>query len=232
MEFENKDAGEHSIKLTNIERIIAKTMTKSKQEIPHFYMSTELDFANFINLKNNFEKSANQKVTITPLLVKVISKILKEFPILNAHFIEEGLIKTFDTVNIGVATATERGLIVPVIKDVNNKNLETILVELKELTQRAHNGRSSIDDLEGGTFTLSNAGMFGAYQVLSIINPPETAILSIGAMINRPVVDEGEIVIRPIVQSVLSADHRIVDGKIAGKFLSLLKFTLENMGEL
>lgn len=224
--------GEQIKRLTNLQKVISVTMTRSKQNIPHFYMSIEIDFSELIKLKSQLKADVNKNVTYTPLLIMATAKILKEYPMLNAHVLEEHCVKVHDFVNMGVAVATERGLIVPVIKDVNNKNLDTIITELRELTQRARIGRSSMEDLKGGTFTISNAGMFGVSQVISIIKPPESAILSIGAIIKRPVVEEDQMKICPVSNLTLSADHRVIDGETVGRFLSSLKALLESEEEL
>ena len=222
---------ERVIPLKGIRKIIAKRMTESFQNIPHFYLSLEVDMSAVQDLrerlKEEVEKRAKVRFTLTDILVKVAASALKENPIINSR-IEGDQIHLVEEINIGVAIALEDGLIVPVIHHADRKSLTEIAFTLRDLTQRAREGRLSLEDVGGGTFTLSNMGMLGIDKFNAIINPPECSILGVGRTIEKPVVQGGEIKIKPMAWFSLSSDHRIVDGATAAQFLNHLKKLFEN----
>lgn len=222
---------ERLIPLKGIRKIIAKRMTESFQNIPHFYLSLEIDMSAVQNLreglKDEIEKRAKVRLTMTDILVKVTAAALKDHPIINSR-IEGDQIHLIEEINIGVAIALEDGLIVPVVHHANQKSLIEIATMIRDLTQRAREGKLSLEDVGGGTFTLSNMGMLGIDKFNPIINPPECSILGVGRTIEKPVVQGGEIKIRPMVWFSLSSDHRIVDGATAALFLNHIKKLIEN----
>jgi pyruvate dehydrogenase E2 component (dihydrolipoamide acetyltransferase) len=222
---------ERLIPLKGIRKIIAKRMTESFQNIPHFYLSLEIDMSAVQNLreglKEEIEKRAKVRLTITDILVKVTAAALKDHPIINSR-IEGDQIRLIEEINIGVAIALEDGLIVPVVHHANQKSLTEIASTIRDLTQRAREGKLSLEDVEGGTFTLSNMGMLGIDKFNPIINPPECSILGVGRTIEKPVVQGGEIKIKPMAWFSLSSDHRIVDGATAAFFLNHIKKLIEN----
>lgn len=219
------------IPLKGIRKIIARRMTESFQSIPHFYLSLEVDMSCLQDLrerlKDEVEKRAGIKLTLTDILVKVAASALKDHPIINSR-IEEDHIRLLEEINIGVAIALEDGLIVPVVHHADKKSLTEIALTLRDLTERARGGKLSLEDVGGGTFTLSNMGMLGIDKFNPIINPPECSILGVGRTIEKPVVQAGEIRIRPMAWFNLSSDHRIIDGATAALFLNHLKRTIEN----
>jgi len=219
------------IPLKGIRKIIAKRMTESFQNIPHFYLSLEIDMTTCLTLreqlKEEVEKRTQVRLTLTDILVKVVASALKDHPIINSR-IEGDQIHLMEEVNIGVAIALEDGLIVPVVHHADKKSLTEIAITIRELTQKAREGRLSLEDVGGGTFTLSNMGMLGIDTFNAIINPPECSILGVGRTIEKPVVQGGEIKIRPMAWFSLSSDHRIVDGATAALFLNRIKRLLEN----
>jgi pyruvate dehydrogenase E2 component (dihydrolipoamide acetyltransferase) len=222
---------ERFIPLKGIRKIIAKRMTESFQNIPHFYLSLEVDMTAIQDLrerlKEEVEKRAKVRLTLTDILVKVTATALKENPIINSR-IEGDQIHLLEEINIGVAIALEDGLIVPVVHHADRKSLTEIASTIRDLTQRARDGKLSLEDVGGGTFTLSNMGMLGIDKFNPIINPPECSILGVGRTVEKPVAHEGEIKIRPMAWLNLSSDHRIVDGATAALFLNRIKKLLEN----
>ncbi len=222
---------ERFIPLRGIRKIIAKRMTESFQNIPHFYLSLEVDMTALQDLrerlKEEVEKRAKVRFTLTDILVKVAASALKENPIINSR-IEGDQIHLVEEINIGVAIALEDGLIVPVVHHADRKSLTEIASTLRDLTQKAKEGKLSLEDVGGGTFTLSNMGMLGIDKFNPIINPPECSILGVGRTIEKPVVQGGEIKIKPMAWFSLSSDHRIVDGATAALFLNYIKKCIEN----
>lgn len=220
-----------TIPLKGIRRIIAKRMTESFQNIPHIYLSLEVDMTACLALREQLmeaiEKRAKVRLTLTDILVKVGASALKDHPIINSR-IEGDQICLLEEINIGVAIALQDGLIVPVIRSADRKSLLEIATTLRDLTQKAREEKLSLEDVGGGTFTLSNMGMLGIDKFNAIINPPECSILGVGRTVEKPVVQEGEIKIKPMAWLSLSSDHRIVDGATAALFLNHIKKLLEN----
>ncbi len=213
-----------------IQRIAAERLTKSFTSAPHFYLTVEAKCAKLVELRERLMPAIKEKtgvrLTLTDLLIVLVARVLREHPLANASW-EDGKIKVAREVNIGLATAVEEGLIVPVIKRANEKGLEEIVRERKELADKALDGKLRLDELEGGTFTLTNLGMFGVDEFAAIINPPQSAILAAGRIAERPVVEEGEVVARPTIRMTLSVDHRVLDGAEGARFLSDLKGLIE-----
>lgn len=222
---------EKLIPLRGIRKVIAKRMTESFQTIPHFYLSIEVEMTALQELreriKEEIERRLKIRITMTDLLVKVIASVLKAHPVMNSKF-EEDQIHLMEEINIGVAIALEEGLIVPVIHQADKKSLSEISLSLRNLTQRAREGKLTLEDVEGGTFTLSNMGMLGIDQFNPIINPPQCSILGVGRTVEKPIAKGKEIVIKPMAWLTLSSDHRIVDGATAAQFLKDLKRLMED----
>jgi len=220
-----------TIPLKGIRRIIAKRMTESFQNIPHIYLSLEIDMTACLALREQLmeeiEKRAKVRLTLTDILVKVGASALKDHPIINSR-IEGDQICLLEEINIGVAIALQDGLIVPVIRNADRKSLAEIATTLRDLAQKAREEKLSLEDVGGGTFTLSNMGMLGIDKFNAIINPPECSILGVGRTVEKPVVQGGEIKIKPMAWLSLSSDHRIVDGATAALFLNHIKKLLEN----
>jgi len=166
-------------------------------------------------------------VSYTDMLVRAVAKALAEYPIINST-LENEKIKIFADINVGVAVATERGLIVPVIYNADRKTLEEITSVLKKLVEKAKQGRLTKEELTGGTFTITNLGMYEVDVFTPIVNPPETAILGVGRVVERPVVVDKQIVVRPVMQLSLTFDHRVVDGAPAAQFLQKVKQIMES----
>ncbi|MFQ5657331.1 MAG: dihydrolipoamide acetyltransferase family protein [Candidatus Methylomirabilales bacterium] len=221
MPYEERD-------LSRIRQTIARRMAESKRVAPHFYVTTEIDMTEVLKLRNGLNAVLGEKtkVSVTDMLVKATAHCLQRFPEVNASF-AEGKIRIYQRINIGIAVALEQGLVTPVIPDCDRKPLTQIAQEAKELVERARAGRLRAEDLTPGTFTISNLGMFDVDEFVAVINPPEAAVLAVGSVVPRPVVVEGEVKVSERMRVTLSADHRVVDGAVAARFLQHFKVFLE-----
>jgi pyruvate dehydrogenase E2 component (dihydrolipoamide acetyltransferase) len=213
------------VPLTSIRRTIARRLTKA-WEAPAFQISMSADMTRAQALR---ERLRDQKVTVTDVLTKLSAIALLRHRELNAHFADDEL-RIFPSAHIGLAVATERGLIVPVLREVERKSLVQLAIERGELVERTRDAKLTQEDLEGGTFTISNLGMYGVEIFTAVLNPPQAAILAVGAIEERPVVEDGELVVRPMMAMTLTCDHRAVDGSKASEFLRELKLLLEEPG--
>jgi pyruvate dehydrogenase E2 component (dihydrolipoamide acetyltransferase) len=222
-------SGEKVIELSKMRATIARRMSLSKQTIPHFYVTQEIDMGEAVNLLGSLNKTerANTKITYNDLVIKACALALKDFPEINAHFSDKGLILK-NEINVGFVVALQVGLIVPVIKNVDALTIKEISATAKGLRDRVLKRESTPGDLSGGTFSISNMGMFGVEEFLAIINPPQVAILAVSAVKDKPIVKEGVITPAKIMKVALSADHRAIDGVMVAKFLQRLKELLEN----
>ena len=209
------------IRLTGVRKISAERVAKSVREAPHCTLCMEVDMTEASKLKELL------RVSYTDIIVKAVAQALKEHKIMNST-LEGNEIKVFEEINIGVATATPQGLVVPVVKNADKKSLSEISSEIRNLAEKAREGKLEAGDVSGGTFTVTNLGMYGVEAFTPIINPPEAAILGVGKIIQKPVAEEGEVRIKPMMTLSLSFDHRIVDGAPAAQFLARIKEILEN----
>ncbi len=216
--------------MTPLRRTIARRMTESSHN-PHITMITEIDMTEVVSLRREInqrvEKTLGIRVSFNDIIVKAVADTLEKFPKFNATLVGNQ-IRMFADINIGVAMATDDGLIVPVVKSANVKSISEIAQETKTLVKRTHNNSLEPTDLQGGTFTVSNLGPFEVDLFIPVINPPETAILALGAIKKKPVVVEDMIAIRHTMMASCAVDHRVLDGAPAGAFLAALKDTLEN----
>jgi len=213
------------IPLSGFKKTSAERVSMSFKTAPHSTVIMSVDVSRVQALRERL------KVSYTSLIVKAVAKALAEHSLLNSTLAGDE-IKVFDEVNIGVATATEHGLIVPVIRNADSKTLQEIDVVIRELAEKARMGKLTKDELSGGTFTITNLGMFGVEFFTPIINPPEAAILGVGAINEKPVVVDGKIEVKPVLMLSLSYDHRIVDGAPAADFLRKVKEKIEKTLEL
>ncbi|MFQ5848485.1 MAG: dihydrolipoamide acetyltransferase family protein [Candidatus Methylomirabilales bacterium] len=214
--------------LSRIRQTIARRMAESKQGAPHFYVTSEIDMTEALKLRQGLNALLKDgtKISVTDMLVKAAAKTLEEFPEANASF-ADGKLRVYQQINIGIAVALDQGLVTPVIPDCGNKPLSQIAQEAKGLVERARAGRLRPEDFTAGTFTISNLGMFDVEEFVAIINPPEAAILAVGSVNPKPVVVEGEVKVADRMRVTLSADHRVLDGVVAARFLQRLKVFLE-----
>jgi pyruvate dehydrogenase E2 component (dihydrolipoamide acetyltransferase) len=210
-----------AIPFTGIRKTAAERVSLSAKTAPHSTITMEVDVTNARKLREKLQ------VSYTDVLVKAVAEALTEYSIINST-LEKDQIKVFEDVNVGVAVATEAGLIVPVIRNADKKSLEEVSSTLKELVEKARNGKLTKEEFSDGTFTITNLGMFGVDVFTPIINPPETAILGVGRIVEKPVVVDKKIVVKPVMQFSLSFDHRVVDGAPAAQFLQKVKEIIES----
>jgi pyruvate dehydrogenase E2 component (dihydrolipoamide acetyltransferase) len=216
-----------SVPLTSIRRTIARRLTEAAQ-VPVFQLTVSMDMTHARELvERSRELNPGIRVTLTDLLARVCASALLRHPEVNVQFSEESLLR-FPSANIGIAVAAPQGLVVPVIRSVERLSLAEVAGHRGDLVERARGGSLQLADLEGGTFTISNLGMFGVEQFTAILNPPQAAILAVGATADRAVVLGGEIVVRPMMTVTATFDHRAVDGAPAADFLRTVKTFLED----
>jgi pyruvate dehydrogenase E2 component (dihydrolipoamide acetyltransferase) len=212
---------------STMRKAIAKRLSDSKFSAPHYYLNVECEMDNMISFRNQFINTQNIKISFNDIIAKAVSLSLARHPKVNSRWYDEKIV-FYDHVHLGVAVAVDDGLIVPVVKYANSKNLPEINEEIKDFAVRAKNKKLTPAEIEGSTFTISNLGMFGIESFTSIINQPNSAILSIGAIIEKPIVKNSDIVIGNTMKLTLACDHRTVDGATGSLFLKTLKEYIEN----
>ena len=217
---------EETVPMNGMRKAIANNMLNSHMTSPTVTFNLGIDMTELKRLREQL-KSDDVKVSYTDLLVKIVAKALTEFPLLNCS-VDGNKIIYKHYVNMGVAVALDNGLVVPNVRDADKKTLSEISAEVKELAAKAREGRLPMDALSGGTFTITNLGMYGIESFSPIINQPEVAILGVNTMEDKVVVVNGEICVRPIMNLSLTADHRVVDGSVAAQFLQRIKKLMEN----
>ncbi|MGB4608538.1 MAG: 2-oxo acid dehydrogenase subunit E2 [Tissierellia bacterium] len=223
------DPQEYRLPMTNMRKIIAERMLYSVQTSPSVSFNIKVDTTGMKQLREELKDTI--KVSYTDILVKIVSRVLLDFPLLNSRVDGDEII-TRNYVNMGVAVALPEGLLVPVVKYANVKGLKEISNEIKDLGERAKSYNLMPDELTGGTFTISNLGMYGIESFTPIINQPEVAILGVNAIHKESVVVNDELVLKPMMNLSLTADHRVVDGAVAAEFLAKLKEYIERPGLL
>ena len=221
-----------TLALSNMRKRIAERLTTSYQTTPHIYLTAEVDMREAEASRKRMNELANQDstpaISMTAFITRIVAWSLKRHPYLNASF-QNNEIRFWEEINIGIATALDDGLIVPVIRNADQMTAKEINNTLRDLTRRARSGDLSLDEIQNGTFTISNLGMYGIQSFTAIINPPQSAILAVGTLTRRPVVvdDADTLEIRPMMMLTLGADHRIVDGAVAAEFLADIVKALE-----
>ena len=213
--------------LTGIRKVIAERMGKSWSVVPHVHYNFEIDMIKVTELRKQITEAAGTKLSFTDFIVKCAAQVLMEYKIVNSSLID-GKVVEHDDANIGIAVAVDNGLIVPVVRKVQQKSLRTIREEISSLGAKARQGSLMPDDMVGGTFTVSNLGMYGVDTFSPIVNQPESAILGVCRIVKKPVVVNDEITIRPMMMLCLGADHRLIDGAVAAQFVRRMKELLEN----
>jgi pyruvate dehydrogenase E2 component (dihydrolipoamide acetyltransferase) len=214
--------------LSQMRKTIATRLSQSLGPVPHFYLTIEPDMKRAKELRESANQlDPNLRLTYNDIIIKAVTAALRLHPEVNASFLGDK-IRTHNRVHIGVAVAIEGGLITPVLRDCDRKTLQQISRETKELVARARNRKLQPDEYTGSTFSVSNLGMMGIDEFSAVINPPEGAILAVGAVVEKPVVADGRIEIGYRCRMTLSCDHRVVDGATGAKFLQSLKRILEN----
>ena len=212
--------------ISQMRKTIAKRLAESKFTAPHFYLTISVDMDAAIDARKLLNLDSDIKISFNDLVVKAVSQALKRHPEVNSSWLGDTIRTNYD-INVGVAVAVEDGLLVPVVRNADVKNLEAISNEIKNFASRAKNKELQPSDWEGNTFTISNLGMFGIDQFTAIVNPPDSCILAVGGIQSIPVVKNGEVVPGNIMKLTLSCDHRVVDGAKGSAFLNTVKNFLE-----
>jgi len=213
---------------SQIRQTIAKRLVTSLGPVPHFFLTTEIEMDRAAEMRKGINAlDPELKISVNDIIIKVAAAALIQHPQVNASF-QEKVVRYYEHADVGVAVAIEDGLITPVVRAADQKSLSQIAAEVRELAERARSKRLKPEEYTGATFSVSNLGMFGIDEFTAVINPPEGAILAIGAMSAKPVVRDNEIVIRQMMRVTMSCDHRVIDGATGAKFLQTFKKILEN----
>jgi pyruvate dehydrogenase E2 component (dihydrolipoamide acetyltransferase) len=212
---------------SNMRKAIAKNLAKSKFTAPHYYLNVEFDMENAIAFRAQYNSLPDTKISYNDMIVKACALALRQHPQVNSQWFDDRM-QLNNHVHIGVAVAVPDGLVVPVVKFANEQSLTQIGAAVKEFAGKARNKKLTLDEMEGSTFTISNLGMFGIESFTSIINQPNSAILSVGAIVAKPVVKDGKVVPGNTMKLTMACDHRTVDGATGAQFLQTLKGYIEN----
>jgi pyruvate dehydrogenase E2 component (dihydrolipoamide acetyltransferase) len=222
--------GEISIPST-MRKVIAKRTLEAKQQIPHFYLTVESNVDKLINLRKKINENNSIKVSFNDLIVKAISLAMKKNPNTNVYWQNDKIYKLND-IDVSVAVAIDEGLITPIIKNADSKGLNIISGEIRELAKLAKTNSLTPEQYTGGSITVSNLGMFGISEFAAIISPPQSSILAVGKIIKKPIVVDDEVIVGNTLKSTLSADHRVLDGAVAGKLLKDFNDIIEDPFEI
>jgi|HubBroStandDraft_1064217.scaffolds.fasta_scaffold00245_19 pyruvate dehydrogenase E2 component (dihydrolipoamide acetyltransferase) len=214
---------------TGMRRTIARRLTEAKQTIPHFYLTIECVLDRLLEIRADLNKSGTgeYRLSVNDFIIRASALALRKVPEANASWSDDGIL-LWDAVDVSVAVAIEGGLITPIIKRADTKGLAQISTEMRDLGARAKSGKLKLEEFQGGTFSISNLGMFGIKEFSAVINPPQGAILAIGAGEQRPIVKNGALGVATVMSSTLSVDHRVVDGATGARFLQAYKKLIED----
>jgi pyruvate dehydrogenase E2 component (dihydrolipoamide acetyltransferase) len=221
--------GDTRVPHTSIRKVIARRMLESKQTVPHFYLTVDLEIDALLAARqaiNAVAEKKGTKVSVNDMVIKACAKALRDHPECNASWTEDEMIQ-YGAVDISVAVATDRGLITPIVRNADMKGLGQIASEMKDLAARAKVGKLKLDEFQGGGFTISNLGMFGINSFSAIINPPQAMILAVGMGEERAVARNGQVVVRTMMSCTLAVDHRVVDGAMGAQYLQTLRAYIE-----
>ena len=221
--------GDTRVPHTAVRKVIARRMLESKQTVPHFYLTVDLEIDALLAARqaiNAVAEKKGAKVSVNDMVIKACAKALRDHPECNASWTEDEMIQ-YGAVDISVAVATDRGLITPIVRSADMKGLAQIASEMKDLAARAKIGKLKLDEFQGGGFTISNLGMFGINSFSAIINPPQAMILAVGMGEERAVARKGQVVVRTMMSCTLAVDHRVVDGAMGAQYLQTLRAYIE-----
>jgi len=220
--------GDTDVKLSTMRKVIAERMTESKTTVPHFYLTVDCEIDELLKVRAALnERIAPDKISVNDIVVRACALALREVPEANVSWLGDGMMRQHGAVDVSVAVAIDGGLITPIIRNADAKGFADISREMKDLAQRARDGKLTPEEYQGGSFSISNLGMFGIKQFDAVINAPQACILAVGAGEARPVVKDGEIVPATVMSCTLSVDHRVVDGAIGARLLSAIKRLVE-----
>jgi pyruvate dehydrogenase E2 component (dihydrolipoamide acetyltransferase) len=212
---------------SRMRKAIARRLTESKQNVPHFYLSASLIADEFLNLRKQLNEWSTNKVSVTDLILKTVAAAYSDVPKANCIWGDEA-IQYFNNVDIAVAVASENGLITPVVRNVETLALDKLAIVTGDLFTRAREGKLKQDEIQGGTISVTNLGMYGTDEFYAIINPPQSMILAVGAAKKKPVVKDDQLAIATVINFTLSVDHRSVDGALAAEWLNSFSKRFEN----
>ena len=213
--------------LSGMRKVIAARLTEAKQTVPHFYLTLDCEVDELLKVRKDLNgRLDGVKISVNDFVIRAVALALKQVPAANASF-DAGGMMFYDHADVSVAVATPTGLITPIIKAAENKGLAVISAEMKDLAARARDGKLKPEEYQGGTFSVSNLGMFGIKDFAAIINPPQGCILAVGAGEQRAVVKDGALAIATVMSCTLSVDHRVVDGAVGAEFLAAFKKLIE-----
>jgi pyruvate dehydrogenase E2 component (dihydrolipoamide acetyltransferase) len=221
------DTGFVEVPHTGMRRTIARRLSDSKASIPHFYLSADCRMDKLLALRADINANAPRKISVNDFIVKAVAAALQAVPDMNAGWTDSALRK-YARADISVAVSTDGGLITPVVRDAGAKTLSGISAEIADLAARARRGELAPDEYQGGSFTVSNLGMFGVREFSAIINPPQAAILAVGATLQQPVVVDGHLAVAQVMKVSLSVDHRAIDGALAAQWLAAFQRAIEH----
>jgi len=224
---ESADDGSVVVPLTAMRRAIARRLTESKSTVPHFYLTAHCDVTELLALRRRLNEGAPRRVSVNDLVVKAVAGALVEVPESNAVWGGD-CIRRFSRADVSVAVSTDGGLLTPVIRGVEDLTVGRLSERIADAAERARAGRLRQDELEGGSFSVSNLGMHGVDEFAAILNPPQSGILAVGAASERPVVVDGEVVVRSVLTVTVSWDHRVVDGAVGAQWLAAFRRRLEH----
>ncbi len=218
------------IPVNNIRKVVARRLTESKQQVPHFYLTVDCEIDALLAVRadlNSRAKDGEFKLSINDMVIKAAAVALMQVPAANASWSDDG-IKMYKQADISVAVAIDDGLITPIVRNANGKGLRSISEDMRELAAKARAGTLAPEEFQGGTFSISNLGMYGVKDFQAVINPPQGCILAVGAGEERPIVKDGALAIATVVSCTLSVDHRVVDGTVGAEFLAAFKALIED----
>ena len=216
------------VPMSAMRKVIAERMVHSKSNVPHFYLSVDCEIDELLKVRSSLnERLEEGKLSVNDFIIRACALALMEIPEANAGWVGDGTMRLYKTADISVAVALDEGLITPIIPSAETKGLADISAKMKDLAVRARDGKLAPEEYQGGSFTISNLGMFGIKQFDAVINEPQGCILAVGAGEPRPVIKNGEIVPATVMTCTLSCDHRVVDGATGAKLLSAIKRLIE-----
>jgi pyruvate dehydrogenase E2 component (dihydrolipoamide acetyltransferase) len=224
-----------AIKNNNIRKVIARRLLESKQTVPHFYLSCEFNINKLQELRASVNEAAEidaagnaaYKISVNDLIIKATAMALKKVPEANSAWTDDAIL-LYNNIDIAMAVAIDGGLITPIIKNADQKTMQAISIESKQLAKKARDGKLTPEEFQGGSFSISNLGMFGIDNFAAIVNPPQSCILAVARAVEKPIVEHGQIKIASMMNVTLSSDHRCVDGAVGAEFLKALRRYIEN----
>ena len=212
---------------TSMRKAIARRLTESKSTVPHFYLNADCQVDELLALRKKINESSSVKISVNDMVVRAVAAAFMDVPEANVVWTPDAMIK-YESVDVSIAVSTDGGLLTPVLRGVEKRSLSNIATTIVDLAERSRAGKLRQEELEGGSFAITNLGMFGTTSFAAIINPPQSGILAVGAASQRPIVVDGELTIANVMSVTLSADHRAVDGALAAKWLAAFKVRIEN----